>query len=281
VSSCDDVSLIARTITTPTAAVGPSAHRLDECVGEGRTTFAKCVSRFDVRLTDFGPCRSRCDLGAIDHRLTVPVCPTPGRSWRPAMWCADDPSGLLSSARIGAVWVRACWRVSTKVAVALAGFSAELTGNFPAAAAPSLSIYWLPLRRPDAPTWPHPSVKQGAKAMPIVIQLCPATFTDPGSRAQLAAMSAAHELILIGSNQVLPEDSVSQLRRTIAPRAHDRSPHRRCRRATVDTELPCPRRRRRHRAGSPPPVTLRQSRTSDGVPRHKSPVFRCNLPCVT
>ena len=54
--------------------------------------------------------------------------------------------------------------------------------------------------------------------MPIVAQLCHATFTDPGSKASLAAMSAIHELVLVGTRHVLPEDGVSQLRRVLAPR---------------------------------------------------------------
>jgi hypothetical protein len=54
--------------------------------------------------------------------------------------------------------------------------------------------------------------------MPIIAQLRHATFTDPGSQAALAAMSATHELVLTGTSDVMPEDGVSQLRRALAPR---------------------------------------------------------------
>jgi hypothetical protein len=54
--------------------------------------------------------------------------------------------------------------------------------------------------------------------MPSVAQLRHATFTDPGSQAALAARSATHELVLIGTRDVMPEDGVSQLRRILAPR---------------------------------------------------------------
>jgi hypothetical protein len=54
--------------------------------------------------------------------------------------------------------------------------------------------------------------------MPIVAQLRHATFTDVGSQAALAAMSATHELVLIVTRDVMPDDGVSQLRRILAPR---------------------------------------------------------------
>jgi hypothetical protein len=59
----------------------------------------------------------------------------------------------------------------------------------------------------------------GAKAMPIVVRLRHETFTEPASRARLAATAATScQLVLVGAFQVMPEGRVSQLRLVLAPR---------------------------------------------------------------
>jgi hypothetical protein len=55
--------------------------------------------------------------------------------------------------------------------------------------------------------------------MPIVVRLRDETFTEPASRARLAARAATSgELVLVGVYQDMPEGWMSQLRRMLAPR---------------------------------------------------------------
>jgi hypothetical protein len=54
--------------------------------------------------------------------------------------------------------------------------------------------------------------------MPIVVRIRPAMFTQPASRARLAATAAVHELVLVGVHHLTPADGISRLRRMLAPR---------------------------------------------------------------
>lgn len=54
--------------------------------------------------------------------------------------------------------------------------------------------------------------------MPIIVRLRPEMFTQPASAARLAATAAIHELVLIGTHQVVPADGMPRLRQALAPR---------------------------------------------------------------
>jgi hypothetical protein len=54
--------------------------------------------------------------------------------------------------------------------------------------------------------------------MPIVVRLRQEMFTQPASRARLAATAATHELVLVGVQHHMPVDGRARLREVLTPR---------------------------------------------------------------